>query len=255
MKRIMILFVLLFAMNLVQAGNLGKDMEGSFFQGNEAYNAGNYDEAMNFYNAVEQSGVESPALYYNMGNTYYKMHEYAKSILYYEKALKLEPSNEDIQTNLAIANKAIVDKIDVIPQSFLVKGWNNLCALFSPDGWAVASLVFFAIVLMGALFYLLSRRMVLRKVGFFAGLICAVFLLISVLVSMKVQRDLKRVDEAIVMTPTVTVKSSPNESSVDLFVLHEGTKVALLDEAEGWNKVRIADGSVGWLEATHLEAF
>lgn len=255
MKKIMMLFVFALAMMMVQAGNPGKEAQEMFLQGNEAYNAGNFDEALNIYKGVEEAGMESSALYYNMGNTYYKMREYAKSILYYEKALKLEPSNEDIQINLAIANKAIVDKIDVIPQSFFVKGWHNLCALFSPNGWAVVSLLLLGVMLLGLLLYLLSRRIGIRKLGFFAGLICAVLLLLSVLVSIKVQQDMKSQDEAIVMTPTVTVKSSPNESSVDLFVLHEGTKVTLLDVAEGWNKVKIADGSVGWLEASHLEAF
>ena len=177
------------------------------------------------------------------------------SILYYEKALKLDPSNEDIKVNLEIANLAIVDKINQIPQSFIMRWWNGLRSLLSADGWAWVSVVAFALVLVCLYAFLMSRRMGWRKVGFFAGLVMLVCLGLSVAFAIDKQYDLKHQDEAIIVTPTVTVKSSPNSSSVDLFVLHEGTKVSILDSAEEWNKIKIADGSVGWLLSTDMIAF
>jgi len=226
-----------------------------FEEGNAAYNEGSYEQALDRYNQIVESGLESAPLYYNMGNAYYKSKDYPHAILYYEKALKLEPGNEDIRTNLEIANLAIVDKIEPIPQSFLVRGWNNLKSMFAVDGWAWMSVVAFALLLSCLFLFLMARRTGLRKLGFFAGLLFVLVFVISMIFAIEKHNDLKEQDEAIVMTPTVTVKSSPNVSSVDLFVLHEGTKVRILDYTEQWNKIKIADGSVGWLQAKEMVAF
>lgn len=226
-----------------------------FEEGNAAYNEGNYDQALTFYNSVVESGMESADLYYNMGNTYYKMKDYPKSILYYEKALKLDPSNEDIKTNLEIANLAIVDKINPIPQSFIAKWWNNLGSAFSVDGWAWISIVSFALLLLCLFLFLMSRRMGLRKTGFFVGMLTVICLGLSLFFAFNRQKDMRFQEEAIIMTPTALVKSSPSENSVDLFVLHEGSKVRVMDGANGWNKIKIADGSVGWLQAENMIAF
>ena len=226
-----------------------------FAEGNAAYNAGNYEQALELFENILKTEQESAPLYYNMGNTYYKMKEYPMAILYYEKALKLDPGNEDIKANLEIANLAVVDRIKPIPQSFIAKWWNNLKALFSPNGWAWMSVGSFAMLLLCLFAFLVSRRTGIRKAGFFIGVLALLALAISVLFSVEKWKDTKHQDEAIVMTPTVTVKSSPSVSSVDLFVLHEGTKVKIMDSAEGWNKIKIADGSVGWMQSGDMVAF
>ena len=226
-----------------------------FDEGNAAYNEGNYDQALDRYNAIVDSGLESASLYYNMGNTYYKMRDYPHAILFYEKALKLDPSNEEIRTNLEIANLAIVDKITPVPKSFIVKWRESLGSLFSADGWAWVSVAAFAILLLCLFAFLMSRRTGMRKAGFFIGLLAVLCLALSVCFAVQKQKDMKYQDEAIIMTPTVTVKSSPSENSVDLFVLHEGSKVRIMDSANNWNQIRIADGSVGWLQAENMIAF
>ena len=226
-----------------------------FEGGNAAYNEGNYEQALTMYENIVESGMESAALYYNMGNTYYKMKEYPHAILYYEKALKLDPGNEDIRTNLEIANLAVVDKINEIPQSFISRWWNGLKSSFSVDGWAWISVASFAMLLLCLFLFFMARRTGLRKAGFFVGLLMVVCLSLSLVFAIGKQRDLNRQDEAIIMTPTVTAKSSPSEKGIDLFVLHEGTKVRVLDAASEWCKIRIADGSVGWLQAKDMEVF
>jgi tetratricopeptide (TPR) repeat protein len=226
-----------------------------FAEGNEAYNEGDYDQALMMYGNIEGEGVESADLYYNLGNTYYKMRQYPQAILYFEKALKLAPGDEDIRTNLEIANLAVVDKINVLPQSFIERWWNSLRNALSADGWAWVSIVAFALVLLCLFVFLMARRAGWRKTGFFAGLLLLVCLVLSVVFAFEKYQDLKHQDEAIVMTPTVTVKSSPSENSVDLFVLHEGTKVRIMDTSNGWNKIKIADGSIGWLQAEAMTAF
>ena len=95
----------------------------------------------------------------------------------------------------------------------------------------------------------------LRKLGFFAGLVFLLVFGLSVVFAMQMKQASENQDQAIIMSPTVTVKSTPNEISVDLFVLHEGTKVDILETNEGWSKIRIANGSVGWLQADFIRPF
>lgn len=226
-----------------------------FEQANAAYNAGNYDTALILYNNVISNELESVPLYFNMGNTYYKKREYPMAIYYYEKALKLDPSNEDVRTNLAIANLAIVDKIEEVPQSFIVKGWTGLKNALSGQQWTWLSLVAFALLLVSAYLFLRARRIGMRKLGFFAGVFFALAFALSVLFAAQMKQAALKENQAIIMTPTVTVKSSPSEASVDLFVLHEGAKVQILDHTDGWNKIKIANGSMGWLQADFMLAF
>ena len=248
-KMIMILAVL-----LVSVAGMAQVNEW-FKEANDAYNEGDFEQALVLYGNIEDSGMESAELYYNMGNTYYKMKKYPMSILYYEKALKLDPGDEDIRTNLEIANLAVVDKINVLPQSFIARWWNGAKSKLSADGWAWVSVGAFALLLLCLFAFLMARRTGLRKVGFFAGLLMLLCLAFSVVFAIGNYTDQRSQDEAIVMTSTVNVKSSPSDISVDLFVLHEGAKVRILDSTKGWNKIRIADGSVGWLPAESMIAF
>jgi len=252
MKRYTLLILLSFAALTMTAQTQNEQW---FEQANAAYNAGNYDSAMMFYEQILATDVESVPLYYNMGNAYYKMREYPMAIYCYEKALKLDPSNDDVRTNLEIANLAIVDKIEPVPQSFIVKGWNGLKHKLSGDEWAYVSIGAFALLLVAVYLFLRGRRTGWRKLGFFGGIVVFIVLALSVLFAAQLKQAASKQDQAIVMNPTVTVKSSPNEASIDLFVLHEGTKVTLLDEADGWNKIKIANGSVGWLQADFMRRF
>ena len=245
MKRITLLIIAIALMPRFVAAQ--ESYDAWFEQANAAYNEGNYQSALDLYNNIVEAEQESVPLYFNLGNTYYKMGTYPMAIYYYEKALKLDPSNADVKTNLEIANLAIADKIESIPQSFIVKGWNNVKNMFSSDAWATVSIISFAILLVTLFLFLRARRMGLRKVGFFVGILALLVFVFSFIFSMEKRNEAMEKNHAIIMTPAVTVKSSPNDGSVDLFVLHEGTKVTLLDEADGWNKVRIANGSEGWL--------
>ena len=236
-------------------GKAQESVDAWFEQANAAYNIGNYDSAKIIYEKILATDMESVPLYYNLGNAYYKMHEYPLAIYYYEKALKIDPSNEEVQTNLAIANHAIVDKIEPVPQSFIVRGWRNARASLSGNQWAWCSIVFFALLLVSLFLFLRSRKVGLRKLGFFAGLVFLLAFGLSVVFAAQLKVASEKQDQAILMTPTVTVKSSPSETSVDLFVLHEGTKVSILETADGWCKIKIANGSVGWLTEDSMRPF
>lgn len=240
---------------LALTGRAQETADQWFEQANVAYNAASYDTAVMLYEKILASDMESVPVYYNMGNAYYKMREYPMAIWCYEKALKLDPSNDDVRTNLAIANLAIVDKMEPMPEPFYVKGWRNMRAMLSGDHWAWCSIVAFALLLVALFLFLRARRVGLRKLGFFSGLVFLVIFVISVIFAAQLKRSSETQDQAIVMAPTVTVKSAPKEESIDLFVLHEGAKVAILEGSNDWNKVRIANGSVGWLEADKMRPF
>lgn len=253
MKRYTLLLISLLSwMGMAFAQN---DADAWFEQANTAYNSGNYDTAIVVYEKILDAGMESVPVYYNMGNAYYKLHEYPMAIYCYEKALKLDPSDEDVQTNLAIANAAIVDKLEPVPQSFIVKWWRSIRSALSGTQWAWCSIAAFALLLLMLFLFLRARKVGLRKLGFFMGLIFLIAFSLSVVFALQLKQIGDTQDQAIVMTPTVTVKSSPSTNSVDLFVLHEGVKVEVMDTQGEWAQIRIANGSVGWLEVSEMRIF
>ena len=220
---------------------------------NKAYTDGLFTNAVDLYKQVLASGNESWELYFNMGNSYYKLNDFASAILYYEKAKKLNPGNEDINFNLKVTNNKIADKIEPLPEMFYKRWYRNLVELFPVDTWARITILTFILSLFFALFYVMSQRVYLRKMGFWAGILFFILSLLSVHFSIQNYTTLQNNTEAIIFAPTVTIKSSPDEKSIDLFVLHEGTKVNILDNIGNWYEIRIINGSVGWLPASSVE--
>jgi tetratricopeptide (TPR) repeat protein len=217
-----------------------------------AFKLKRYDIAVKYYEKVLASGQESADIYYNLGNCYYKQNALAKAIWYYEKARKLKPGDDDIRHNLRIANSRIVDKIDVVPELFYKRWWNIIANSMSVDDWARFTILVFVLFLVSSGFYLLMKRLVVRKIAFWVGIILFIASLFGYLFAWEKHNQLSNRKEAIIFIPAVPVKSSPDESSVDLFVIHEGTKVSLTDSIGGWYKVVILNGSVGWIPS---EAF
>jgi tetratricopeptide (TPR) repeat protein len=223
------------------------------FKGNKAYQAGSYSLAAGLYQKVADAGYESPELFYNLGNTYFKMNDYPRAILWYERARRIDPGSEDINFNLNVANTKISDKIEPLPALFYKRWYNSMVQLFSIDTWALMGVGLFIGTLLSLVLYLASRVLFLRKVGFWSAAGLMFFCLVSFSMAWSGYSFTKSTSEAIIFAPTITVKSSPDEKSTDLLVLHEGTKVRLLDSIGGWYEIRIASGSVGWLPNNSLE--
>lgn len=232
--------------------NAQTNQNQEFEKANFYYNESRYDTAVVIYERILNEGYVSIPLLYNIGNTYFKLRDYPMAILYYEKALKIEPDNEDVKQNLAIANALITDKIEPVPEFFLKKVWKNIGNKFSANNWATISLVMIALVLITLFFYLTARTKGLKKSMFFIVILLIITCLCSIIFASQKHSYMNEHNEAIVMMPTITVKSSPSSSGTDLFVLHEGTKVRIMDRADDWNKIKIADGSVGWLPSTSI---
>jgi tetratricopeptide (TPR) repeat protein len=220
---------------------------------NNAYNQGLYDSALTVYHQVEKQNLESVELYYNMGNSYFKKNNIPSAILYYEKAKKLSPNDEDIDYNLRIANSMIVDKIERVPELFYKQWWNYFYNFFNADTWTIISIISWIILIFFIGLFIVSKSRKNKKLAFYFGVL---FLLSSIATfgfsSQKYYYG-KEHHEAIIFTPTITVKSSPTLNAVDLFVVHEGTKIHILDQVQDWIKIRIPDGSIGWLPAESVK--
>lgn len=249
MKKTILFIVVLFLMLVSYAS----ENQLVIAKANKAYAEGLFTKAVELYKQVLTSGNESWELYYNLGNSYYKLNDFTSAILYYEKAKKLNPGNEDINFNIKVTNNKIADRIEPLPEMFYKRWYRNLVELFSVDNWARIVILSFILSLSFGLLYVISQRVLLRKVGFWTGIIFFIISLISVLFSVQNYHTLQNNTEAIIFTPTVTIKSSPDEKSIDLFVLHEGAKVQILDNIGNWYEIRIANGSVGWLLTSSVE--
>lgn len=222
-------------------------------QGDSAYINGNYTTAIQIYESLLEQG-ESADIYYNLGNSYYKSDNLAKAILNYERALLLKPGNGDIRFNLDIARSKTVDKIDDTPDIFYI-GWiKSLINTTSVDVWAKWGIVFFLLFIVSLYFFFFSKRVLWKKIGFIAAIVTLV-LVVSVNMFASYQSDiLSKRNTAIVMTPSVTVRSTPNENGNSLFILHEGTKVNIKDDSmKGWKEIMLEDGKVGWIATSDIE--
>jgi len=223
-------------------------------RGVQAYNDGQWETAANAWGALNDAGIENAVVYYNLGNAWFKIGEYPKAILNYERALKLNPSYADARFNLEFANSQIKDKIDEVPE-FVLKSWmRKLCYCLSSNVWSVLSLLFLAGFLAMALLFLLSAVPSRRRWGFFSGIVLLLLSIMALSFARWQYKDYRKADSAIVMSPVSSVKSSPsNDSSTDLFVLHGGTKVKILDQVNDWKNVSLSDGRQGWIRSSDIE--
>lgn len=247
------LLAALVLMYITFSGVSAATMSDSLFaRGNDYYMQRQYAMAEQCYTQIIEMGYESADLYFNLGNTYYKQDKFAAAILYYEKALLLKPGDEDIRQNLSLANAHVIDKIDAIPE-FFVKRWiKGLRGLFSPDQWAIISIVMFVVSLIGFVVFYISNSIGLRKAALFAGITVMILTVISVSLMFSRIDSIRNHDHAIIMMPSVNARSSPDEQSTNVFVLHEGTKVMVTDSVQQWKEIRLANGNTGWLQEESL---
>ena len=222
-------------------------------QANEAYAAGNWQQALDAYRQIGESGYESADLCFNTGNVYFKMGDNAHAILYYEKALKLDPGHPDATNNLAVANQFTLDKIETVPEFILASKVRSVGYIFSADGWAFLSLGFAALCAILLLVFKMAHSGRNRKTAFILAAVALLFAITSFIFSISLKNSAVEADCAIVMTPVSSVKSSPSNGGNAIFVLHEGTKVKLLDHVGEWTRIEIADGRQGWLQSTTIE--
>ena len=222
-------------------------------QANAAYNSGEYAQAQSLYEAIAAVGLQSAPLYYNMANAYFKQDDIAHAILYYHRALRLEPADEDIRHNLEYAEQSTKDIVDEIPEFFLFAWMRSLRDVMGGNAWTILSLLLLVVTLSTAIVYLLAQRLAVRKMGFYLMAVCGVLFVVTTAFAMSSRGVVMNHTEAVVMSSSVSIKSSPDRSSTELFVLHEGTTVTTGNEVDGWIEIRIADGRKGWIELSRIE--
>lgn len=220
---------------------------------NDAYAAGNYEEAIQIYENITQSGYESSTLYFNLGNAYYRTGKLAPSILNYERALRLDADNVDAQHNLEFVRQKTVDKIEPFATIFFVKWIKEFRNIADSNKWAYVGVVFFIILVISLFLYIFGRRIWLKKTGFGLAIASLCFTAISLVFSYQQKKALEDHSTAIVFVPTATIKSSPDNSGTDLFVLHEGTKLTIKSVLGDWSEITTEDGNTGWILSKSIE--
>ena len=253
-KALVLAILLLLALPLSQARAAESYPDSLWNAGVAAYTEGDFASALQDWEDVRATGLMSKELYYNLGNAYFKTGEMAQSILWYERALKLDPSDADIRHNLEYARSLTQDRIEEVPEIFFEQWGHAMCYLLPSNTWAVLCLVFLAAAVAMALLFLLGSTAGRRRVGFFVGIACLLFAFLGWDFAQWQRQEALAQDRAIVMRPVSSVKSSPSaESAKDLFILHEGTRVKILDNVGSYSNIELGDGRQGWIPSADIE--
>lgn len=252
MKNIVLILILVltpmraaFALTITQADSLTA-------QATRAYAAGDHATALALFDSANVA-FSSPALLFNIGNCHFKLNDIPHAILFYERALRLAPGDEDVKANLELARQNVVDRVNELPSFTLGSTWGTIRGGRDPDQWARRSLwaclLLFALLAAGVA----VRQRTPRRLLFAASGTVLVGTLLCIAFALFRHNEVTKNDAAIIMAPKVDVRSEPRESTTVLFVLHKGTKVSVIAEENGWHEVQLANGSVGWMPPGTLE--
>lgn len=228
------------------------DVEYLLKKGNTEYQNKLYEQAITDYEEIIRSGYEGLSVYYNLGNSYYRTGNIGMAILNYERALKLEPNDEDVLHNLAVANALIADRIEPLPKLFIFEWFDGLVDLFSLSAWTFITYFFYLLLLSSIALYFFSGKFKFQRISFFAGIgSAALMLTFALILFVKANKEMNE-SYAVVISSAVTVKTSPDSQSSDAFIIHEGLKIKLEDEIAGWCKIKLSDGKLGWMSKESL---
>lgn len=236
---------------LVPFFGYSQDAQEQFILANKAYENQEYQEAIKEYNAVLAEGYESFELHYNLGNAYFKNQQLGKAILHYEKAYKINPEDEDLKFNLNLSRTFLVDQLEELPRPAVLKWWTSFKKGTHSDIWAKWALILNCILALILITRFFSSSRAYKKLSLLLA-----FLLLAGSVStlsMAYISDMTVKKEAILIHTNTNIKSAPVESAENLFILHEGIKMEIMDELNGWHKIKLSDGMIGWLPSVDIE--
>ena len=227
-------------------------VEDLFEQSNDFYTNGDYQNAVTGYLDILESGYESAELYFNIGNSFYKLNNIPDSNFYYEKAKSISPNDEDILTNLSFAQNLRIDKIEVLPVTELQKLKLSILDLFSEKGWTVTLVVLIWIMCFSTIFYILSNDSKFKRLFFSVSIIFMILSSLTLFVNLE-KKKLSEIKYAIIYDKEIEVWSEPNKISELKFILHEGTKVKQLDVIQDWVSIQLENGTLGWVQLSSLK--
>ena len=245
MRKILMLFLVSFFHCFVA---FGQEKDTTFENANAAYNAGQFEKAVMLYKQILESGQHSAELYFNLGNSYYRLNQVGESIFYFEKAKQLQPTDEDINVNSSFAQNMAIDAVEVLPKSKVTQLKDSIIELFSQEGWAyfIVLLAWLLVLFWGL--YLWNKIPFIKRTFFVSSLVLALFLIGSLFIAVIKSANTADTTYGILFNEKMEVWAEPNSRAEVLFLLHEGTKVQMLDELQDWQKIRIANGSEGWIK-------
>jgi tetratricopeptide (TPR) repeat protein len=246
-----LVFLLIIALPLFA---VGATPEALFKKGNECYAKADYKGAIANYEQIIKSGFPSAVIYYNLGNSFYKTNDFPLAILYFEKAHKLAPGDDDISYNLQISNLKIKDKLEVSPEFFLLNWWRSFLLTLSTQILSILSIVFFGGGFLLLIAYIYTRSSQIKRVTFYASIATIVIGIAFFFMASAQASYLNGKDGAIVTTDVVSIKSEPSPNAKSLFIIHEGTKVQIQEAPiNGWFKVAVSNGTIGWIKSEDLK--
>ncbi|MFJ1426043.1 tetratricopeptide repeat protein [Capnocytophaga canimorsus] len=231
---------------------LAQTPEELFKQATESYNAAQYQKAIDQYQGILDLGQESSALYYNLANAHYKLNNVAESIYYYEKALKLNPDNEDAQNNIVFAQQMTVDAITPLPKTWLRGVSDCFISIFSLQVWSILPILGVFVFVMSFLLYYFSQKTIFKRIFFTLMLLALIGSIGTYFIADFHKKSIESQRYAIMFDKATPVFAEPNAYGAEMFSLHEGTKVEVIDYLNDWVKIRLADGKIGWARQTTL---
>ncbi len=218
-----------------------------FNEATEAYNKGDYEKAIENYLQIQKNGKHSVSLYYNLGNAYYKLNKVAPSIYYYEKALLLKPNDPQIKNNLAYSQNMALDAIEELPETGISKIYRQVTTFLSFDQWAYAAVAFMVLFVLAYIAFYYLKYATQKRIAFITSIASLGVVALTITFAYLQYRDFKADQPAIVFAEEVSVRSEPNNRNAEIFKLHEGAKVYVLEELNDWNEIRLTDGKTGWI--------
>ncbi|WP_370637849.1 tetratricopeptide repeat protein [Flavobacterium wongokense] len=227
--------------------------QSAFEQGNKFYEKENYEAAISSYESVVSSGKQSAELYFNLGNSYYKLHKVAPAIYNYEKALLLSPNDSEIKTNLEFARKMAIDDIKVIPKVGFNKLLSDFTSKYYYDTWAWIAVSFAFLFLLFFVGYYFSQRTAFKRIYFIGMFVLLVGIFLSAASGFYEKGRNENERPAIVFAENAPLKSEPKATGQEATVLHEGTKVYILESIANWKKVELTDETTGWIEDSAIK--
>ncbi len=227
-------------------------LEDSVAQAAKYYNEARYKEAIRTYEFILGKGYESPVLYFNLGNAYYKAGNSTFAIVNYERARKLSPNDEDIKYNLDMARRQIVDNIAPLPEPGFLAWGRQLISLRSSNQWGVQSIIAFFLFLVLSGLFLLTKVMRTKRLSFWLAVLALVYSSLTFSFASGIRSKILQHNTAVITERSLRVKSSPSETGTELFIIHEGLTVQLTDKLGDWVEIRIPDGNKGWVKESML---
>lgn len=219
--------------------------EAAFNRANKLYQNGQYEAAIAAYDSLLTDGYAHAETEYNLGNAHYRSGHLGQAILHYEKALKLNPNNEDAQHNLKVANAKVVDEFNTLPTPALQRIFVDASSILASGKWALLGVLCIALALGFAAYFLFVKKHSVWLVLFVVSLACS-----GVLEGIAFGKyKLEQQEFAIITAANSYIKSAPSANAKDLFILHEGTKIKVLTHFNEWQKIKLPDGEIGWMEA------